>query len=181
MNINGTVVEVDMKASIAKKDGGSYKGTRLTYRDETGSLKEQAFHTAVLKHNTALSNQLSELKTGDFFTMVKEKEGDFWNVKSIHAQGKAPEGEAAPAQNVKTSPVNASPKSNYETPEERAKRQVLIVRQSSLSSAIALSTALKFKDKKEVLSLAEEFVAFVMQTEYKEKVDEVIEDDDSIN
>lgn len=175
MNINGTVVSVDLDVTIAKKDGGSYKGNRLMYRDDTGALKEQAFHNAVLKHNAVLNNQLSELKIGDNFTLVKEKEGEFWNVKAIHAMGKVPAGESAQAQN-KTA-ATPSPKSTYETAEERAKKQILIVRQSSLSVAASLAPVFKLKDKKEVLALAENFVSFVMQTEYTEEETRVIDDD----
>ncbi len=55
----------------------------------------------------------------------------------------------------------------YETPEERAQRQVYIIRQSSLSSAIAFSATLKTPlPLKEVLKVAEEMSAFVFQTEF---------------
>lgn len=54
------------------------------------------------------------------------------------------------------------PKSNYETAEERARRQVLITRQSSLSAAIAtLSVGAQILKKEEVLSLAEEYNKWV--------------------
>lgn len=42
---------------------------------------------------------------------------------------------------VATTKGTLAPKSTYETPEERAQRQVLIVRQSSVSSAVAALTA----------------------------------------
>lgn len=53
--------------------------------------------------------------------------------------------------------------SNYETKEERARRQVLIVRQSSLSNAIeALGAG---KDSDEYLELADTFAEWVFQQE----------------
>jgi hypothetical protein len=54
--------------------------------------------------------------------------------------------------------------SNYETPEERAKRQLLIVRQSSLTNAL---TFLNGKDAavEEVEALAQRFVDFVYQND----------------
>lgn len=54
-------------------------------------------------------------------------------------------------------------KSTYETPEERAKKQIYIVRQSSISNAIAnLSVGAKAPPKgDEVLSLAKSFEEYV--------------------
>ena len=56
-----------------------------------------------------------------------------------------------------------APRSNFETPEERAKRQELIVRQSSLSTAAAVLTvnAKGPIDADQLESLADRFVAWV--------------------
>lgn len=56
-----------------------------------------------------------------------------------------------------------APRSNFETPEERAKRQELIVRQSSLSNAIAVLTvnAKGTLDANAVEALADRFVDYV--------------------
>lgn len=51
--------------------------------------------------------------------------------------------------------------SNYETPAERARRQVLIVRQSSLSNAIDFLSKVDGTTREEVMELAQEFVDFV--------------------
>ena len=54
--------------------------------------------------------------------------------------------------------------SNYETKEERAAKQIYIVKQSSLSSAIALSEANKAKaSPEEVIAVAQKFVDFVFE------------------
>ena len=60
--------------------------------------------------------------------------------------------------------------SNYETREERAARQALIVRQSSLTNAIAtLSPGSKTPlDPREVLALAEQYVNYVFATPSEE-------------
>lgn len=56
--------------------------------------------------------------------------------------------------------------STFETPTERANKQVYIVKQSSLSSAIALATGNKEKASPEdIIKTAQQFVDFVFGTE----------------
>lgn len=72
---------------------------------------------------------------------------------------------AVPASTSETTPSKSTPapRSNFETPEERAKRQELIVRQSSLSNAIAVLTvgAKGPLDANTVEALADRFVDYV--------------------
>lgn len=82
---------------------------------------------------------LNDAKTGSQFTITAEKGApnaqgqSFWNWVEV-----AP---IAPgAVTSASSKAATAPKSTYETPEERARRQVLIVKQSSLSAAVALLT-----------------------------------------
>lgn len=62
--------------------------------------------------------------------------------------------------------TTASPKSTYETPEERAKKQIYIVRQSSISNAVdLLSVGQKSPpDVKAVLEAAKQFEDYVFGT-----------------
>lgn len=169
MNVIGKVLEVATNQTIAKNGGGSYKGTRLTYRDSEGAIKEKCIHENALKYNPTLKNQLSELSGGDDFTMVMEKEGDFWNIKGITKGVVENDPSPATVGNGKTSATssNPSPRSTYETPEERAKKQVLIVRQSSVTSAIAYSATLKTPlPINEILKTAEQITAFVFQSDF---------------
>ncbi len=172
MDIKAKVISVEMNVEIAKKDGGVYPGARLMYRDEAGQLKEQAFHNNTFKFNAPLKVQLSNLAAGDDVIITKEKKGDFWNVMSISKDTGGGTGSSnatttimQPASKVPASP---SPRSNYETPEERAQRQVYIIRQSSISSAVALVSqdGNFFKGTEnpvgEVLSIAEAFENYVM-------------------
>lgn len=165
MNVQGQVVSVEQNVSIAKQNGGSYQGTRFSYRDMTGKLVEQNFHNNALKFNPKLNVALSNMKPGDSFTMVKEKEGEYWNVKDLIV------GDTPVATSSTSKPAaQPAPKSNYETAEERAKRQVYIIRQSSLTNAIAMLAAAG--DKKTpinpdtVIGVAKKFEAFVLDTDY---------------
>ena len=162
MNVQGQVVSVEQNVSIAKQNGGSYQGTRFSYRDLNGKLVEQNFHNNALKFNPKLNVALSNMKPGDAFTMVKEKEGEFWNVKDLIV------GDTPVATSGTSKPTaQPAPKSNYETSEERAKRQVYIIRQSSLSTAVAtLSVGAKKVEPTDVIKLAKQYEAYVFNTDY---------------
>lgn len=166
MNISGTVVSVEMDVNVAKNGGGSYPGARFSYRDEAGALKEQGFHEKALKFNPVIKNQLEQLEVGKGFTMVKEKEGAFWNVKGIYAEGAVPAQTASAGTTKAPLTPNASPKSNYETPEERAQKQIYIIRQSAVNYAVNIAPTFKLKNKEEIVSLAKFFEAYVMGTEF---------------
>lgn len=164
MDVRGTVVTVDLDIQVPKNGGGAYPGSRLTYRDATGAMKEKAFHQNVFKFNAGLKAQLSNISApGTEFVMSMEKEGEFWNVKSINPAGAV---SAKPTNDTpatgKAAPASyTSPKSTYETPEERAKKQVYIVRQSSITAAIAYLKGQDSASVDDVLDLAKQFEQYV--------------------
>jgi hypothetical protein len=72
-----------------------------------------------------------------------------------------PQNQTAPSTTSSTTRVTGS---NYETKEERAARQVYIVKQSSISAAVALSEANKAKSTpEEIIAVAQKFVDFVFE------------------
>lgn len=163
----GTVVAVSMDAIIKKKDGGTYQGVELVFKDEEGKTQTKAFHNNTFKFNQALKNTLADLNKGDKFTAEMEKDGDFWNWKKLYkgaVESKQLDSQAQPAKQ----PYQARPNDTYETKDERAARQVMIVRQSSISSALAFCAQQKdfFKSTEdavgEVLHVAARFEAWVL-------------------
>jgi hypothetical protein len=174
MEVKGKVVSVDMDAVIQKNGGGTYNGAQLSFRDMgTGKLVEQNFHANSLKYNPSLKNQLGNLKPNDIFVMVKLKEGEFWNVKSILPEGATTVTDESPANVGKSaSPAPAKSGGNWETADERAAKQVYINRLSSISSAINLlsithKSAPQAKGAKEatvadVVAIAKEFEKYVL-------------------
>lgn len=183
MQIQGTVVTVELGIEIKKQAGGVYQGSRLSYRDEAGVLREQCFTAQTLKYNPVVKVALSNLAPGESFIMVKEKEGEYWNVKSIVtgvAELQKTTGEVSKGTGV-SSKGFSSPKSTYETPEERAKKQVYIVRQSSLSAAINLLAANggKKNSVEEVIQTAKQFESYVFDTG-SNGVDAIIQMEDDI-
>jgi len=169
MQINGILVSFEVDIQVAKNGGGSYKGCRLAYRDENGALKEKGFSEQAFKFIPQIKTALMNLKTGDTFTAEVVKEGEYWNWKSVQAGGALPPvaDKDVPATG-KATPYQA-PKSTYATPEERAQTQVYIVRQSTLTQAVALCSANAPYFKKErttadIIAIAKEFEAHVMGT-----------------
>ena len=111
---------------------------------------------------------------GQTFTITSEKneQSGYWDW--VDASNGAVASGSSPSRATPTT----SPKSTYETPEERAKKQVYIVRQSSISAAVELlKTEKKQPTAQEVISTAKEFEAYVFDLQAAPAV-ELPEDDD---
>lgn len=126
-----------------------YQEVILTYAagGKTSTKKVMSF--------APIFNSVKEAESNEQYEVEMIKEGDFWNWKTMtKLEGKA----------VDTSKAQMTRPSTYETVEERAKKQVYIIRQSSLANAISLLAANggKKNSVEEVISVAEQFVAFVL-------------------
>lgn len=158
---------------------GSYQVIELAYKNK--SFQDKLEGKKVMSFsNKDVFKVLQEAKFGDTFNVsrVKNDKG-FWDWTALSSTGNAPAqsnaGSGTMAPHKPVAPVgNTSPKSTYETPEERAARQVLIVRQSSISSAVEFACANKVKDEKEVIRLAKAFEAYVFGKEVNDKPEAVV-------
>lgn len=161
MQLNITIVDVEKKYAVGKT-GNSYALLEVTYKDHTGKAGSKKILQFAYPE---VFEVLSSAVKGDTFAITNEKIGEHWNwtgvgkpaaVSAPEASGGKPEGRPAP-------------KSNYETPEERAHRQRLIVRQSALSNSIAILTpgAKAPLSPKEVMALAQELMTWVFEDEPK--------------
>lgn len=146
--------------SVDVEDKGKYKAAEVAYKDlakgSVGSKKLMSFT------NKDVFTTVTKAKKGDVFNveLVKNDKG-FWDWSAVTAQDGS-----APAATTPASSGNASPKSTYETAEERAKKQVYIVRQSSIFSAIdTLKTDKKTPTKEEVVELAKYYERYVFGLE----------------
>ena len=138
-NVNGVVVAVEIDVPVKKNGGGTYQGWSLVYKDNTGEIKTMSKHMNSLKYAQPLKNGLESLKAGDAFTLEQEKEGDFWNPKSIYKSEGKPLSSAIKGDVPAGKPAYTAPNSStYSTVEERAQTQKYIVRQSCLTNAIKL-------------------------------------------
>lgn len=151
-SINIEVVDVTVE-NVPKPKGGTYEKATVVYKGYEGKLESKALMGFATPKE--VWDVIVNSKKGDTFSVDREKDaqGKYWNWVAIARQ------EAV--VNPTSGPVKAPVKPTYETPEERARRQVLIVRQSSLTNSISLLG--QGSDVDDVLATAEKFVKFVMQ------------------
>ena len=145
---------------------GSYQALEVTYKEVAGGKVASRKIMSFVNDSKPAFEALSSASNGEVFTisMVKQpgKDGkDYW-VWTNATKG------AANATGSTVSPVPTTggatqAKGNWETTEERAKKQVYIIRQSSLSTAVAaLSVGSKAAPKDtDILALAKKFEDYV--------------------
>lgn len=141
---------------------GSYQTIDLTYRNVTFENKVETKKIMSFNHKDVF-NTLKSAQAGDVYTVSRAKnDKGYWDWTAIAAGDAAPAATSASGgSGVTTTPA----KSSFETAEERAKKQVYIVRQSSITAAIAvLKTDKKNPTVEEVINTAKEFEAYVFET-----------------
>ena len=130
---------------------GSYQVAEVAYKDEGGKVNDKKIMSFT---NKGVFETVSKAQTGNIFDVETSKDDKgYWQWNHIKP---ASRNASAPAQSIPT------PRSNYETPEERKQRQDYIIRQSSLSTAVAvLKTEKNIPSVEDVTYTAEQFVKFV--------------------
>jgi hypothetical protein len=125
MNITIKVIKV------AVENKGKYQQAKVSY-EEVGSGKVTAKTLLSFVHPEVFK-LVTKANQDDVFSVSLEKDDKgYWQWTNATA-GEAVQ-VAAPTKTGTT--AVSSPRSTYETPEERAQRQVYIIRQSSLANAI---------------------------------------------
>ena len=144
---------------------GSYQQLEVVYKNLTFQGKVESKKLMSFGAGASSFKALSESSAGGVYdiTVVKNDKGyNDWTSATMAVPGAAASaGQTALAGSI--GKTNPTPKSTYETPEERAQRQILIVRQSSVSSAVALLTAGAKSPPKatDVIATAKELEAYV--------------------
>lgn len=112
------------------EDKGKYRQLTVGYTD-LNSGKDFSYKLMSFLNKDGYT-LLKEAKKGDKFHVVCNKnDKGYWQWDEVYKHG----------EQAKASKTTISPRSTYETPEERAQKQVYIVRQSSLTNAIAMLQA----------------------------------------
>lgn len=163
------IVSVTFDTTI-KGQAKSYPGTEVIYKTIDGKVLTKNIHTKNFSFNATLRSDLEAVLTGDWVVITDTKDGDFWKwLTVIKTEAPTEQAVVAPATSAPSggkAPTQTQVRSNYETPEERAAKQVMIVRQSSLSNAIALlalDPSEYVPSAADVISIAQEFEAYVLE------------------
>lgn len=140
--------------SVSVEDKGKYKMAEVAYKGSDGKVTSKKLMSF---NYPDVFKAFIDAKQGNTFSVEMQKnEKGYWDWVSASAG-------AATSKSAPSVSGNPSPKSTYETAEERANRQVLIVRQSSLSNAIeflGLNTK-KVPAVQEVVEVAKFFEDYV--------------------
>jgi len=168
-----TVIDVGQPNTHSTKNGRSYQSMEVTYKNDSGQVQSKKLMSF---SNPDVFKQAKDWQKGDTVDVNTQKDDNgYWQWISIGADAIAQASSNTSNTTSKTTRVTGS---NYETKEERAQRQVMIVRQSSISSSISALTAEgKRPSVAEVLAMAKEFENYVMDNK---SVDSVADMEDDI-
>jgi hypothetical protein len=154
-----TILKVEKEVSPK-----GYTVTNVSYKNAEGKVK--GMKVFPFKEQAAVAASFADASPGDVYEAAfRKNDKDFWEFAPTPTKTGATE------KTVSTQAAGASggtTRSNWETSEERAARQVMIVRQSSLERALQYFelTGHKKADLSEVIALATRFVDFVMGREF---------------
>src|SRR3990167_2473942 len=146
-----------LKAEVVKQPKG-YSVAEIAYKTDDGKTKGMKVLDFVQKDVFAV---VKDLKPGDICDADFEKNTKgFWQFANVVNTGS--KGDTSVPATPQTS--TGSKGGNWETSTERSARQVMIVRQSSLSNAINYFnlTGHKKAEPEEVINVAKVFEDFVM-------------------
>ena len=149
-------LEIRVKG-IEDESKGKYNQLTIDYVDQ-GSGKEHTYKLMSFVNKDAYL-LLKSAKIGDtFFVVTNKNDKGYWQWDQVSREAMQPK-------------ANVSPRSTYETPEERAQKQIYIVRQSSLTNAIALLGSKAKVDH--VISVARQFEQYVFGLDERESFDDL--------
>ncbi len=159
MNIQIIATSVETKPTAK----GSYQQLEVTYKNLTYQGKVESKKLMSFGTNAAAFKTLSNASAGSQWevTVVKNAQG-YNDWPSVVEPQASPGGGQVVPQAATAAKAQIGGRSTYETPEERAQRQVYIIRQSSISSAIAtLAVGSKAVKPEDVLSVAKQYENYV--------------------
>ena len=165
------IIDVGQPNTHAAKNGRNYQSIEVTYKAENGQVANKKLMSF---SNPSVFNHIKGLSKGAVLNVTTTKDAaGYWQWTGI--------GDDNVADTTQTKPAATGggrvTGSNYETKEERAARQVYIIRQSSISSAVELLGQGKSVD--EVLSVAKQFEAYVFAKDPIAEIND-LEDDVSL-
>lgn len=161
------IVSLDPELRTAK-NGKTYKALTVVYKGDSGKIETKTL--LPFGGNERSAKILSEADVGSVWEVVAEKNASgYWDWTSVSPSN------GSSGATVSSAPAAArreEASNRFETAEERAKKQVYIVRQSSISAAVATLTAgvKSPPDPKLVIETAKLYEAYVFDTSLGEEV-----------
>ena len=155
------IVDVGSPTTKASSNGRSYQEMEVTYKAENGQVSNKKLMSF---SNPSVFNHIKGLLKGDKVNVTTEKQTgkdgrEYWQWTGIET------GDSTVATKTATPATGGRVTgSNYETKEERAARQIYIIRQSSISSAVALVSATPTEPTtvENVINIAKQLEAYVL-------------------
>jgi hypothetical protein len=167
------ITVIDVTENTKKSESGrTFQQLEVAYKNEQG---QPQLKKLISFSNPNVYKAAKEWVKGDVVnvTTVKNEKTGYWDWVGLEGDGAVGETKQASAS---VSPAGARVTgSNYETKEERAARQVFIIRQSSLSTAVELLGQGKSVD--EVIRVAKQFEAYVFDKSSSVNAINNVEDD----
>lgn len=159
-----SVIDVGEPTTHATSNGRSYQAIEVTYKGIDGKVSNKKLMSF---SNPTVFKTAQTWQKGDNVNIqaVKNDKG-YWDWVGFGDSNSSEEQPQAVSQPQSSSkPTTRVTGSNYETKEERAQRQVMIVRQSSLSNAVAtLATHGTKLNASQVIDLAKTYEGYVLGT-----------------
>lgn len=200
MNFQIELIDDVTENTVKNKKGQDDKGITLAYRQLDGNQAGQVASRRFPEWaNKEIYPSLLSLKRKEVVTVTAEKVNDFWKWLTVSNTGDNSENTSQPGvpsqlarANVSTTPaasreskafVGKAAGSTYSTAAERAEVQRYIVRQSSLSNAIALIAANNPKGLAKdvftveyIVEMAKRFEAYVFSKEANDFFSDMTDD-----
>lgn len=145
-------MKIVLVSNPVEENRGKYKQLTLSYETD-GKTQERKL---VSFNHKEVYNLLSKASSGDAFNITLKKGDKYWEWIEAVPMGKEEVSASAgmPAKGKTSS-------GNWETSEERAAKQIYIVRQSSIANAVAFLSKTTEATCDDVLEVAKKFEAYV--------------------
>ena len=163
MNIQIQILSVGVETRPTEK--GSYQVAAVSYKDLTNGGKVNIKQVMSFT-NKEVFETLVVAKATDVYDVEMVKGEKYWDWTKVTKGVAVAPGVTTSVARQSASGSTSTNSRGYETPEERAKKQIYIVRQSSLGNAIATLTVGRKSEIKpnEVIELAKQYESYVFST-----------------
>ena len=162
MQVN--VVDVSSLNTHQAKNGRNYQSLEIMYKNDQGQAQSKKLMSFA---NPDVFKAAQGWEKGAVIHVSTEKDANgYWQWTAVGDAGNTQDTNSGGAVATQAKAPVGKSGGNWETSDERQARQVMIVRQSSLSNAVAtLALAGKQASANDVISLAKLYEGFVLDSE----------------